>query len=45
MTPNQNNEAEKWIERLDHVNEKKLGDIEHKLIEKRINHMNELRES
>ena len=37
MTHNQNNEAGKWIGRLDHVNEKKLGDIEHKLIEKRIN--------
>ena len=37
MTHNQNNETGKWIGHLDHVNEKKLGDIEHKLIEKRIN--------
>ena len=37
MIHNQNTETEKWIERLNHVNRKKLYEIEHKLIEKRIN--------
>jgi hypothetical protein len=37
MKHNQNTETEKWIERLNHVNRKKLSEIEHKLIEKRIN--------
>ena len=37
MIHNQNSETEKWIECLNHVNRKKLIEIEHKLIEKRIN--------